>query len=294
MPQTNTISQKALQIIKKMQVNEITEYHIYTNVANLVKDDVNKNILLKIAQEEKTHAELWQNYTGIPSTPKKFKIWWYTLLARLLGFTFVLKYMEKGEVGASNEYAFLKEIPEAMKISKEEDSHEKELLNMLDEERLQYVGSIVLGLSDALVELTGTLAGLTFALQNNKLVAFSGLITGVSATLSMASSEYLSARSEGHHNPLKSCLYTGTVYLCTVVLLILPYILLPTSLFAIPLGIMLTIVVAIIFLFTYYISIAKGLNFKKRFFEMAGISLSVAVISFCIGLAVKHFLGIEI
>ena len=79
------------------------------------------------------------------------------------------------------------------KIAQDEDRHESQLLGMLDEERLQYVGSMVLGLSDALVELTGTLAGLTFALQNNRLVALSGLITGISATLSMTSSEYLSA-----------------------------------------------------------------------------------------------------
>ena len=57
---------------------------------------------------------------------------------------------------------------------------------------------------------------------------------------------------------------------------------------------MLCIVVLIIFFFTYYISVAKSLPFKKRFIEMAGISLTVAGISFLIGLLVKQFLGIDI
>lgn len=283
------------KILLKMQQNEITEYYVYTAVAKTIKDKTNKEVLLKIANEEKSHAEIWKRLTGQEKKPLRLKILWFTLLSRLLGFTFALKLMEKGEDGASTNYAKLaEEIPEAKKIAEDEERHEEELLQLLNEERLQYVGSMVLGLSDALVELTGTLAGLTFALQNNRLVALSGLITGISATLSMTSSEFLSARSEGHPNPLKSSLYTGGVYLFTVTCLILPYLLCPANGFAQALAIMLGIVVAIIFLFTYYISVAKDLPFRKRFAEMAGISLSVAAVSFFIGLAVKHFLGIDI
>ena len=156
------------------------------------------------------------------------------------------------------------------------------------------MGSMVLGLNDALVELTGTLAGLTFAMQDNQLVALSGLITGASATLSMASSEYLSARSEGRSDALKSSIYTGIAYLLTVVLLILPYLLLPAGAWLSSLGIMLCTVVLIIAGFTYYISVAQGLSFRHRFAEMASISLGVAVISFVIGLLVKQFLGIDL
>jgi VIT1/CCC1 family predicted Fe2+/Mn2+ transporter len=97
---------------------------------------------------------------------------------------------------------------------------------LLDEELLRYAGSIVLGLNDALVELTGALAGFTLALQNTRLIALTGLITGVAAALSMAASEYLSTRSEGGgRSPLRASLYTGTAYIITVFLLILPYLL---------------------------------------------------------------------
>ena len=203
--------------------------------------------------------------------------------------------MEKGEKGAQDAYERLtKELSEAKKILQDEEEHEEELIAILDEERLQYVGSMVLGLNDALVELTGTLAGLSFALQNNKLVALSGLITGISATLSMASSEYLSARSEGDSNALKSSLYTGLMYIFAVVCMVLPYLLLPSESYISALVTMLIIVVVIIFAFTYYISVAKDLPFKKRFSEMAIISLSVAALSFIVGVIVKKFLGIDI
>ena len=282
-------------ILLKMQQNEITEYYVYSKIAKNMKESKNKEILLKIANEEKTHFEIWKRLTGQEKKPNKFKIFFFTTISRLFGFTFALKLMEKGEDNASEKYSKLEqEVPEAKKIAEDEERHEKELLQLLDEERLQYVGSMVLGLSDALVELTGTLAGLTFALQNNKLVALSGLITGIAATLSMTSSEFLSARTEGHPNPLKSSLYTGGVYLFTVICLILPYLLCPKDAFVQALAIMIGIVIVIIFAFTYYISVAKDLSFKKRFTEMAGISLSVAALSFIIGLLVKHFLGVDI
>ncbi len=165
---------------------------------------------------------------------------------------------------------------------------------MLDEERLQFVGSMVLGMNDALVELTGTLAGLTFALQNNRLVALSGLITGVSATFSMTASAYLSAKSDNDPQAVKSCLYTGVMYMITVALMSLPYLLLPAEAYIPALIALLVTVTLIILVFNYYISVAKDYNFKQRFLEMFVISGSVAVISFLVGLAIKAWLGIDI
>ena len=159
---------------------------------------------------------------------------------------------------------------------------------MIDEERLKYVGSVVLGLNDALVELTGALAGLTFALQNPRLVATAGFITGIAASLSMAASEYLSTKSEGEgKDPVKSCIYTGIAYVLTVLVLILPFLLLNNLYLS--LSITLSSAILIIFIFTFYISVAKGLPFKKRFFEMALISIGVASLSFIIGLFVRRF-----
>jgi VIT1/CCC1 family predicted Fe2+/Mn2+ transporter len=278
-----------------MQIDEITEYYIYSKVAKGIKNDNNRKVLEKIANEEKAHSFVWKKYTNKEAKPKKLKVFWYVLISRILGFTFALKLLEKGEEAAGVNYDIIaKEIPKAKEIADDEDRHEKELLELLDEEKLKYVGSMVLGLNDALVELTGTLAGLSLAIQNTRIIALSGLITGISATLSMASSEFLSARSEGRKDALKSCTYTGIAYLFTVIILILPFLLLPPEDYLVALGIMIASVVLIIAGFNYYISIAKDLKFKRRFLEMTGISLGVAVISFGIGILVKKFLGIDI
>ncbi|WP_326512392.1 VIT1/CCC1 transporter family protein [Clostridium intestinale] len=289
------LSDPIKKLVEKMQVDEITEYYIYSKVAKGIKNDNNRKVLEKIANEEKAHSFVWKKYTNKEAKPKKLKVFWYVLISRILGFTFALKLLEKGEEAAGVNYDIIaKEIPKAKEIADDEDRHEKELLGLLDEEKLKYVGSMVLGLNDALVELTGTLAGLSLAIQNTRIIALSGLITGISATLSMASSEFLSARSEGRKDALKSCTYTGIAYLFTVIILILPFLLLPPEDYLVALGIMIASVVLIIAGFNYYISIAKDLKFKRRFLEMTGISLGVAVISFGIGILVKKFLGIDI
>jgi len=289
------LSDPIKKLVEKMQVDEITEYYIYSKVAKGIKNDNNRKVLEKIANEEKAHSYVWKKYTNKEVKPKKLKVFWYVLISRILGFTFALKLLEKGEEAAGVNYDIIaKEIPKAKEIADDEDRHEKELLGLLDEEKLKYVGSMVLGLNDALVELTGTLAGLSLAIQNTRIIALSGLITGISATLSMASSEFLSARSEGRKDALKSCTYTGIAYLFTVIILILPFLLLPSEDYLLALGIMIASVVLIIAGFNYYISIAKDLKFKRRFLEMTGISLGVAVISFGIGILVKKFLGIDI
>lgn len=227
--------------------------------------------------------------------PEKGKIFKYKLLARVLGFTFAVKLMESGEETAQHEYDLLREeVEESTHIRKQEEEHEEALLQMLDEERLQYVGSMVLGMNDALVELTGSLAGFTFAMQNTRLIALTGLIMGVSATFSMASSEFLAAKSEGRDDAFKSCCYTGIAYLITVACLVLPYLLLGNNQYITALFLMISVVILIIAGFTYYISVAQGERFKPKFLEMSLISISVAVISFFVGILAKHFLGVDL
>ena len=97
--------------------------------------------------------------------------------------------------------------------------------------------------------------------------------SGIAATLSMASSEYLSSKSEGRPDALKSASYTGVAYLVTVALLILPYLLFDESHYLWAMGTMVVIVLLILVVFNYYLSVAQDLPFKKRFGQMAGISL---------------------
>ncbi len=275
------------------QRTELTEHLIYHKLANRINNADNAAILRRIGQQELAHATYWAEHTGVEVKPYRWKLWRTTLLARLLGLTFVLKQMEKREGTGSKLYEKLAEtFPETKRFAEEEGEHEQAVLRMLDEERLRYVGSIVLGLNDALVELTGALAGFTLALGETKVISLVGLVTGISAALSMAASEYLSSKADGDSKAGTSAVYTGITYLMTVILLILPFLLLSNKFLA--LGITLAIVILIIYAFNYYLAVAKDLNFKARFLEMALISLGVAGFSFLVGFALKQLLGVDI
>jgi len=276
------------------QRTEITEHHIYSRLAKKINSSENAQIMGHIAEDELRHYNEWKRHSGQDVQPDWLKVWWYYLISRIFGYTFGIKLMERGEEEAQNKYASVASvIPDAARLQHEENAHEEQLIAMLSEERLQYAGSVVLGLNDALVELTGALAGLTLALQNVKLIALSGLITGIAASLSMAASEYLSTRSEETtKHPVRAAIYTGIAYIITVTLLVLPYLLFEN--YYLDLAITLTTAVIIIAVFNYYISIAKDESFRERFLEMAGLSLSVALFSFIIGYFIRQWLGIDI
>jgi len=276
------------------QKNEITEHHIYMKLAGRIKSPENSRILKNIAEDEMRHYREWRSCTNHDVEPDRLKIWKYFTISLVSGFTFGVKLMERGEEKAQVRYGQLGEvIPGIDAIIQDENHHETALLQMLDEERLRYTGSVVLGLNDALVELTGALAGLTLALQNTKLIALTGLITGIAAALSMGSSEYLSTKSEETvKNPLRASVYTFVTYLVTVLILILPYLLLTN--YYLCLGYTMTGAVLIIALFNYYISVAKDESFKKRFLEMAVLSMGVAAFSFLIGYFIRILLGVDI
>jgi VIT1/CCC1 family predicted Fe2+/Mn2+ transporter len=293
------LSPEAFKLVLQMQLGEITESEIYARLAKRIKEVENKKIISKIAADEHRHSTILELYTGIKMKPNMNKVRWYLLLDRLFGFTFAIRLMENGEGLAQKSYEILlKEVPEALQIQKDEEIHEGELVDMLDEDRLKFVGSMVLGMNDALVELTGALAGLTLAYQDLKNIVLSGLVVGVAASFSMAASDYLSARAEGDKMAAKSAIYTGVTYLFTVLLMVLPYLLFlgttnPGVDKWIALAIMLSTVIVIIAVFNFYLSVAKKFDFKARFLEMAIISLGVAGLSFLFSYVLKITLGIE-
>ena len=288
------LNESILKKILKIQKTEQTEYFVYRNLAKKFNGTATADVLNRIANDELGHHNFWKKYTQQEVKPNKWVIWFYSFLGRFLGLTFSIKLMEKAEERAQNYYTQIVEaIPEAKKIIAEEETHENTLIGLIDEEKLKYAGAIVLGLNDALVELTGALAGLTFALQNTRIIALAGLITGIAASFSMSASSYLSTRAEGEgKDHLKSAVYTGIAYIVTVLLLVAPYLIFTNPFFAMIITI--AIAILIIFCFNYYISVAKDYSFKSRFLEMVLINLVVTGITFLIGLVIREIFGINI
>lgn len=285
---TDEALQKKLRTVQK---TEITEHLIYHKLSRSTKDRLNIETLSKISRDEMKHYVLWKEYTGRDEKPDIIKVWLYYLVSKILGLTFGIKLMEKGEGKAQRTYLDISaRIPQALDIAKEEDEHEAQLIQMINEERLNYVGSVIRGLNDALVELTGALAGFTLALREPRLIAMVGLITGIAASLSMAGTEFLARKSEKTGQaPLKSALYTGCAYILTVLFLIFPYLLFSNVYCS--LALMIVNAIVVIVLFNFYMAVAKDQPFWKEFAGMAALSLGIAALSFGIGFVLRQFVG---
>jgi VIT1/CCC1 family predicted Fe2+/Mn2+ transporter len=295
---TTELSKELRKQALKSQQDEINGVAIYAFMAKrqAKKFPENAKILSQMSKDEYKHYKMWEAMTG---KTKKAHVFWTKVMTVILGITFVIKTMMKGErLGQATYERLQKEVPEAALMLADERHHEKELYGLVDEERLHYVGDMVLGLNDALVELTGAITGVTFSLQDCRLIALTGIVTGVAATLSMMASNFLAQKEEGNPHPFKSSLYTGTAYLVTVALLVLPYLLfMLTSLsnsylyaFLVMIGIVLLEIAG----FNFYTSVAQEKKFWGHFLLMAGISLGVSAISYGIGILAKMWLGVSI
>ena len=283
------------KILLRIQQSEMTEAAAYHAMADAIKDEHNREALTRVADEIASQAKALETYTNKQLAADERKVKRYARMARIFGFTFAAKLMDRRKIKFVNHSKrLLSEMPEVEEMQADEQKRDDELFALLSEKRLSYVGAMILGMNDAIVEITGTLAGLTLAMQNTRLIALSGLITGVAATLSMAASEYLAERSDGKGDAAKSGLMTGGAYFITVVILLLPYLILDDKMYLLAMAIMLVLVVLILAGFNFYTAVARDVSFGKNFGQMCAISLGVAALSFVLGYAVRTFLGVDV
>src|SRR3990167_5359745 len=285
------IDSNTLAKVLHLQKDEITEQHIYKKIAGGLPKGNNRQVLDHLAADELRHYTFWKKFSKKETKPNSLMVSYYFWISKLFGLNFGLHLLQRTEQQAQDASLELQHLDTGVEdIIAENNRHEEDLLKLINQKHLQHTGAIVLGLNDALVELTGALAGLTLAFQNTRLIALAGLITGIAASLSMAASAYLSKKEEGASNPFESSLYTGFAYIFAVTILVAPYFLLKNSLIAL----LITIISAllIIAVFNFYISVAKNLSFKKKFLQMALISLGVAALNFIIGILVRKYIHI--
>lgn len=163
---------------------------------------------------------------------------------------------------------------------------------MSQSEKYKYTGALVLGMHDALVEISGIIAGLAFAFSDRQVIIMTASIAAVAASLSMAAANFQAQRAEDNPHSLRAALYTGIMYMITSAILILPFAVVPNRFWA--LGLMAIMAVLIIFGFNCSIGAITRRPFFPRFLEMLGICIGVSVASFAIGIAAKYFMGITI
>lgn len=150
----------------------------------------------------------------------------------------------------------------------------------------QYKSSaVVLGMHDALVSLTGMIGGLTFSLANRYDIIVSAVIASVAAGLSMGASNYLAEKTDKNSNALQAGLLTGTAYIGTCILLLIPFFIVDN----LKIALIWSFIIAIIIIFgcNFFICRAHNKPFWRHAIEMLVICTVVSIVSFVIGQAIS-------
>jgi VIT1/CCC1 family predicted Fe2+/Mn2+ transporter len=279
--------------------NEYRDYVTYRELARIETVPEFKRILDKLIDQELQDYTYWReraSRTDFSVAP--WELWLLRFMRRILGLTFTAKFLELGERRAVRDYTELLKVvqgPERERVQSiiaHEKEHERALINQIKEEKVEFIGSVILGLNDALVELTGALVGFSFVFTSRWLVVATGFMTATAASLSMAASAYMQARHEEGKDPWKAALYTGCSYWGVAFALILPFAVIPSTLGAI--GGLFMMVLAIVYGISYYTSVLFERPLKRQFVEMLVASLGVGAIASLLGSLLKHWTGVSV
>ena len=87
-----------------------------------------------------------------------------------------------------------------------------------------FKSAVILGMHDALVSLTGLIAGLGLTFSDRDVIILSCIISSTTASLSMGAANYLAVKAVNKENALTAAFYTAGAYMATCVVLILPFV----------------------------------------------------------------------
>jgi len=276
---------------------EYSAHKIYSTLArNPLLPRNYREIFNKTSREEYRHYLFWKQYSKNCTVKNLWlKILLYNILTLLFGVTFVLKLLERSENKAVSEYSSLGEstgipLSNLKTIIEEELVHENTFVSSISESRVKYLGSIALGISDALVELTGIYAGSLGAFANPLVSGLTGLLAGLSASISMTIASYMQAKSSRLEKPQIAALFTGLAYITVTLLLSLPYFILTSLLSAFTS--MILIAVAISIYMAIYTAVLGEKSFKREAAETTGLLLGVSILLYVIGRLIGSYLAL--
>jgi len=290
---------EALEKAREFCIDEYRDHLIYRELAAREKNPQRREILERLSSEEYEHYLFWRKILNQECEARISRLFlWIVVISRLiLGLTFTLKMLERGEESTIEEYRrFLPllqgdEKRELESIIGDEEKHERELMSQIDEAVVRYMSFIVLGLADAIVEITGVHAGFLGVTSSTLVAGIAGLVVGFSAAISMASAAYLQAKHDVEKNPVSSALTTGLSYIGAVAVLAAPYFITHSMIIAFTVSV--SLAVTLIATFTFYGSVVFDKKFLSEFLESTGLMLGTAFAAYFFGELLGSYFGIR-
>lgn len=273
--------------------DEYSDYALYERLSRTIDGGSPfAEVLKTLSETEHGHYEFWKKY--VPDEKPKLntaKLYWTLFLRRVFGLTFASRYLDRHEASVVKEYQALAHlIPESDRgdfdrMVEDEKQHENEFARKIESSAIQYISFVVLGLADALVEISGIHAGSLGIYAKTEIAGLAGVIAGAAASLAMASAAYAQAKQGFKGSARLSATYTGVSYFITAVVLATPYFLTTSMITALPASLVLAVVILAVT--TYYSTVISAKPFYRDFAEILAILLAVTVVLYVFGYFVR-------
>jgi VIT1/CCC1 family predicted Fe2+/Mn2+ transporter len=288
------------KVARMGMADEYLDFTLYDRLAEGVKGNSSfADALRQLSATEKRHFEFWNTY--LPGEKPRFsraKLFLVLFFRRMFGITFAIRYLERHESKTIAEYKSIESLIPAEdrnafdQVIRDEEHHEKEFSSRVEGASVRYISFVVLGLADALVEISGIHAGSLGIYEVTKIAGLAGIIAGGAASLAMASAAFAQAKQGFQGSARLSAIYTGVSYFVTAVFLAAPYFL--TTVMVNALGASLTLAVVILALETYYSSVISGRSFPREFAEILLILFGATIALYFFGYFIRVETGITI
>ncbi len=279
--------------------DELTDYTIYNELSTADGSQKSRKAFAELSEMERKHYEFWERFVGSEVIrPKRATVYFVLLAKRVLGDSFAIRFLEHRERTTIKEYESLRNsIPENDKgdfgqIIEDEKGHETRFAEQVEQSYIKYVSFIILGLSDALVEIAGIHAGSLGIYNSTELSGLAGVVAGAAASVAMASAAYAQAKQGFQGSAGLAAGYTGGSYFVAAVILALPYFLTRMMIVAISSSVLAGVV--IIAFVSWYNAIMSGNPLGRDFGRFAGIMLGATASLFVFGLAIRAVFGIAV
>ncbi len=192
--------------------NEIEAVQLYSDLANIERDDDRARLFRRLAQAEMRHVRIWSRKLGLEDQSpdnyrRSLRVLVLRSIAAIFGTKAVMPMILKSEAADASTY---REDPEATTIVQEEVEHfnvlgrlsgQPDHAQIISLERRHYSGTVnvragVLGFNDGLISNVSLVMGVTGATSDSTFIVIAGISGLLAGAFSMAAGEYVSVRAQ--------------------------------------------------------------------------------------------------
>ncbi len=195
--------------------DELTDMVFYSYLYRKTVDPELKENFRKLAATENEHANFWGQ--ALKSTDvdvnkvsyRKLKYIFMKIVRNIIGGSLIINLLEHGEYQSIKKYKeyldnYTQDDNYRNKVNElivSEMQHEEIFANKISSsvKNIQKSRDFLYGMSDGLVEVLATLAGLSAIITSHIDIALSGVVVGLSGTFSMTLGAYLAQKSESEY-----------------------------------------------------------------------------------------------